>query len=100
MVTVRPGLVRLSSTLPTFKRCLKNSLQFTPVILPTSTSDSLRADVVRHTNACIIINELLSQSTWWFYVGAGAIAPKPSLAPKCDVEHCLTNSKHRHIGAQ
>jgi len=32
-------------------------------------------------------------------LGQGVIAPSPNLglAPKCDIKHCLTNSKHRHI---
>jgi len=33
-----------------------------------------------------------------------AITPHPpkgrSCSPKCDTKHCLTNSKHRHIGAK
>ena len=35
-----------------------------------------------------------------FYVKAGANAPQnqTSALPQCDMKHCLTNSKHRHIG--
>jgi len=29
----------------------------------------------------------------------GQLPPNLGLAPKCDMKHCLTNSKHRHIGA-
>jgi len=32
--------------------------------------------------------------------GWGTIAPNLGLAPKCDMKHCLTNSKHQHIGAK
>ena len=35
----------------------------------------------------------------WFYIGVGAIAHKPLPAPKYDIKHWSTNSKHRHIGA-
>jgi len=36
-----------------------------------------------------------------FYVGAGAIVPQTlALSPKCDMKHCLTNSKYRHTGAK
>ena len=36
------------------------------------------------------------------YVGAGGnSSPNIGLAPtKCDMKHCLTNSKHRHIGTK
>jgi len=35
-----------------------------------------------------------------FTFGQGAIAPNLDLAPKCNMKHCLTKSKHRHIGAK
>jgi len=32
-----------------------------------------------------------------FYVGSGKQLPQTSaLAHKCDIKHCITNSKHRH----
>jgi len=34
-------------------------------------------------------------------LGQGAIVPQTSaLPPKCDMKHCMTNSKHWHIGAK
>jgi len=33
-------------------------------------------------------------------LGQRAVAPNFSVAPKCDMKHCLTNSKHRHIDAK
>jgi len=30
----------------------------------------------------------------------GQLPPNLGLAPKCDIEQCLTNSKHRYIGAK
>ena len=35
-----------------------------------------------------------------FYVGGGAIAPKLRPCLNYDMKHCLTNSKHQHIGAK
>ena len=28
------------------------------------------------------------------------LPPNLGLTPKCDMKHCLTNSKHQHIGAK
>ena len=36
-----------------------------------------------------------------FYVGAWGNCPRTSASsPKYDMKHCLTNSRHRHIGAK
>ena len=32
--------------------------------------------------------------------GRGQLPPNLNLAPKCDMKHCLTNSKHQRIGAK
>ena len=33
-------------------------------------------------------------------LGRETVAPKPRPCLQCEINHCLTNSKHRHIGAK
>jgi len=51
---------------------------------------------IKCTGYIVELNLTLAQGQ--FYVGAGS--PNLGLASKCDMEHCLNNSKHRHICAK
>jgi len=55
-----------------------------------------RLDVV-HSGSALSF----SPAQGWFYLGiVGAIRPNFGLASEYDIKHCMTNSKHRHIGAK
>ena len=52
---------------------------------------------LRSCNFVTFRTTLAAHFQGWFYVGAGDNSPQTlALLPKCDMKHCLTNTKHWH----